>query len=118
MTISLEEWQKSVLLELEKEEESYNPIKKSMRGVRFLSKSRGKKRKKRKTPREVILLQYEIGRWRFYNIEDNGNKKIPWDEWANEFQELYNFDFSKNGTVNPGDCLREEFLQILKKRKF
>lgn len=100
-------WQREVLQALDREMVGACPITRFLHGVRFLSTSKGRGRK-RSHVSEVILIKYGLGRWRTWNGGDDGN--IPWDEWA---QEIFNEDFLDSLRVPPGDYLRYEVLRML-----
>ncbi|MCK9569513.1 hypothetical protein M0R72_11285 [Candidatus Pacearchaeota archaeon] len=77
------DWQEQILREIQYE----SAITHWMHGVRFLSKSAGKGR--RRPPRLVTLLQFNgdrrSKRWRSWSGEDRqDNGRIPWDQWATE----------------------------------
>jgi len=122
--LSEEEWEvmeevmeemKEVMEKMKLEEIQNHLIAQQMHGIRFISKSKGRGRKRRKIPREVILIQYGIDvlnyRWRWWSGEDRSDKgRIPWDVWATE---IFGWDFCKN-ISNPDDYLRKEFLRILR----
>jgi len=98
------EWDQLTLNEIQRELLGDNPVRRWMHGVRFVSMSAGRSRRRR--PRTVTLLQYDgdrrAGRWRFWRGEDRQDGgRIPWDQWATEI----GFDSSQ--------IVREEFEKVL-----
>lgn len=111
------EYEREVLEELRREMLSTLPVPRCMHAVRFFSSSRGRGRRKRRRPREVILLQYGEDRargcWRSWSGRTEGGR-LPWDQWATE---IFGADFcarlSEEGT-HPDDYLRNQILKLLR----
>ena len=116
-----EEYLREVLEEIREEARESGSLLRFMRGVRFLSRKKGKKRK-RKHPCEVILLQYGsdwlTGRHRSWTGEDRTDRgRIPWDEWATEVLGADFCDQLSQRGIHPDDYLRGEVLRILRERR-
>jgi hypothetical protein len=82
--------------------------------VSFFSYSRGRKRRKRKFPRKVILIRIRPSkRWFFWDGKDCG---LPWDEWATEIigeKDRWEFEENDSYLSFPGDYLRRRVLDFL-----
>jgi len=78
--------------------------------VRFISRSRGRGRK-RKYPKEVILIK-KSGRYHYWNgYSDKITKSLPWDKWA---QEAYPDSYDLVSRIgNPSSLFREDLFNIL-----
>ncbi len=104
-----EAWQEEILRDITEQLLQNSLVAKHMHGVRFLSYSKGVRRK-RKRPETVTLIQFNgdniIGRWRLW-ADERSNKRCPWDEWATEV-------FGENAD---GAQLRDEVGKLLNETK-
>ena len=102
----MEDYEKDILMEIEKELLQENPIIQFFEIVQFYSRSKGKRRK-RKFPKKIILMRPRGGkRWFFWDGESDCS--LPGDEWATEV-----FEFFQEKKL--GDALRSETHDLLKK---
>ncbi len=100
----MEDHEKEILIEIEKEILRENPIVQFFEIVQFYSRSKGKRRK-RKFPKKIILIRPRgEKRWFFWDGESDCS--LPWDEWARE-----TLKFSQENY--PGDALRFEINDLL-----
>jgi hypothetical protein len=100
-------WQEEELRRLRLE----SPVASWMHGVRFLSNSKG--RGKRRRPRVVTLLQFDgdsaASRWRSWRGGDRHHGgRCPWDIWATEVL----------GPHADGGMLRDEFESLIRRGRF
>ncbi|MBI4193391.1 MAG: hypothetical protein HY536_02065 [Candidatus Colwellbacteria bacterium] len=82
----------------------------------FSSGSSGKGRRRRRWPREVILILLRGRvRWIFWDGTDRPRKGLRWDVWATEvFGESFCEGLFARGT-HPDEYFRREVLRLLKK---
>jgi len=87
------------------------PVFNEMRIVSFNSYSQGRRRKRRKDPRVVILIQYPKGSgpYRVWSGRVGDGNGYPWDEWA---MEIFNNDFH-DSLDRPDEQLQEYLLELL-----
>lgn len=91
-----------------------SPIVRKVHGVRFLSGSKGRGRK-RGHPQVVTLIRYGPDHgWRFWSGGDHSqNGRLPWDNWATEIFGPDSCDLILNQGQAPGDYLRQEISRLL-----
>jgi len=108
-----EEWSRIFLEEVVKEAIMNSPIVLSgLKGVCFISQSKGKKKKKRKYSKRIMLIRY-YNKWHSINEEKDASEKIHWDKIAMEiFGEKAADEF-----YMPGEYLKKEILAIFERVK-
>jgi hypothetical protein len=100
----LEDYEKEILIEIERELLKEDPIVQFFEIVQFQSRSKGKG-KKRKFPKRIILISPSGGK-RWFLWDGESDCSLPWDEWATEV-----FEFSRERCL--GNILRSEISNLL-----
>jgi hypothetical protein len=102
------EWE-NVKRELREED----PVIQNISAVSFISRSKGRGRK-RKFPKKVILIRIKPSKkWYRYNDE---KLNLPWDDWATEiFGNADRWEIEENDSylLFPGEYLRKYVLDLL-----
>ncbi len=101
----MEDYEREILIEIEKELLGEDLIVQFFEIVQFQSKSKGKG-KKRKFPKRIILIRPR-GEKKWFFWDEESDCSLPWDKWATEV-----FEFSKERYL--GDVLRSEINNLLK----
>jgi hypothetical protein len=102
----LENWEKVILEEIDRELLQDDPVVEFFEAVQFQSFSKGRKRK-RKVPKRIILIR-PSGAKRWFSWDGEDDCSLPWDEWATEA-----IGFSQTDCL--GDDLRSQVLDLLER---
>jgi hypothetical protein len=103
----MEDWQESILEEIEREILKDDSIVNFFEAVRFQSRSKGK-RHKRKSPKTVILIRPR-GTRKWFSWDGENDFSLPWDTWATEALGF----FQAQTKEWPGDFLRSRVISLL-----
>lgn len=108
------EWERKTREEVMREAFKDSLVCKALHAKKFPSWSRGRGRKRREYPREVILLQrIQGGPWRFWSGDTSGGGH-RWDAWAMEiFGDGFCEQLLAQG-ISPEEYLQRQVLQLLK----
>ena len=110
------QFEAEVLAELDKEWRpgSYVPLRRFIRVSRYTSISNGRGRSSRRVPREVVVIRRTSSRrWVMVDLERD-DSQIPWDDIAGE---IYSPEQQALLPEPPGDYLRHQIAEILKKKR-
>ncbi len=100
----MEDWERAILQELERELLQEDPVIQFFDVVQFQSYSKGKRRK-RKFPKNIIFIRPR-GTRKWFSWDGEADCSLPWDQWATEVIGLFQ-------TTLPGDTLRSQVLDLL-----